>query len=477
MPMQAVGVLPDAGREPRGANGLSLAPIRLHQPCDPPCSSHGVCDQLSSTCLCQLGWAGDACERPDFPACRLFGEEAQASPELAPTCAQLRKLSPVACECIAQCVAAKKEICAPGSFGCQQAWKPERRGARRRWSSAAELTTRQGFFATLQCLAHPSNLSASVHSGLPPHPTSRLMSFATFARNGYDASLPPISLPLPAFSAGLPGRGNRPAGAAWLDPVRCDRGCSARGRCLHQDSKGVRRRGKRRGRVERVGSGEPSPSCVCIDGSYGAACEHVCSNDCFNDCSGHGECIHGWCRCSPGWFGVDCSDTIGLRYRRSTMHHDVNQFGRGPPDAQLHLLPPEVRVHAERLRRAVFVYDLPPSVNREAEAWMWRQWGSLGGYGCDPVYNRRIYAAQSHFDSQLLHDDFARTLDASRAKLFYVRSQPGTSTLAHHRSLITSQPSTVLSSLLHALTIQHSRGHNGRDNMKESQPDSKSMLA
>jgi len=51
---------------------------------------------------------------------------------------------------------------------------------------------------------------------------------------------------------------------------------------------------------------------------------------------------------------------------------------------------------------------------------MWRQWGSLGGYGCDPVYNRRIYAAQSHFDSQLLHDDFARTLDASRAKLFYV---------------------------------------------------------
>ena len=30
------------------------------------------------------------------------------------------------------------------------------------------------------------------------------------------------------------------------------------------------------------------------------------------------------------------------------------------------------------------------------------------------------YWVQSHFDSHLYHDDFARTLDASRAKLFYV---------------------------------------------------------
>ena len=49
---------------------------------------------------------------------------------------------------------------------------------------------------------------------------------------------------------------------------------------------------------------------------------------------------------------------------------------------------------------------------------MWKQWGvhHEGGNGCDPVYNRRIYAAQSHFDAHLLHDDFARTLDAEQAK-------------------------------------------------------------
>eukprot|EP00964_Phaeocystis_antarctica_P077588 scaffold48178_cov72-Phaeocystis_antarctica.AAC.1 len=53
---------------------------------------------------------------------------------------------------------------------------------------------------------------------------------------------------------------------------------------------------------------------------------------------------------------------------------------------------------------------------------MWKQWGvhHEGGNGCDPVYNRRIYAAQSHFDAHLMHDDFARTLDADQASLFYV---------------------------------------------------------
>jgi len=48
-------------------------------------------------------------------------------------------------------------------------------------------------------------------------------------------------------------------------------------------------------------------------------------------------------------------------------------------------------VHAARLRQAVFVYNLPPEVNRAGEAWMWRNWGDDAGQGCDPVHNRRIY--------------------------------------------------------------------------------------
>jgi len=153
---------------------------------------------------------------------------------------------------------------------------------------------------------------------------------------------------------------------------------------------------------------------------FGSGCETVCSNDCFNGCLGHGACVHGWCNCQRGWYGVDCSNSMGLRYRRASLPDDRAQFGEGPRDAQLALLPPALRVHAARLRQAVFVYNLPPEVNRASEAWMWRNWGDDAGQGCDPVHNRRIYSAQSHFDAHLLHDDFARTVDPDKASLFYV---------------------------------------------------------
>ena len=144
-------------------------------------------------------------------------------------------------------------------------------------------------------------------------------------------------------------------------------------------------------------------------------------NDCFNGCSGHGTCVHGWCRCDAGWFGTDCSDTLGLgSYSRANLPHDIGQFGHGAVHAQVEQLPPELKVHAERLKGRVYMYELPANVNRRSELWMLRQWGEQRGQGCDPVHNRRTYAAQSHFDAHLLHDDFARTLDAEQASLFYV---------------------------------------------------------
>ena len=161
--------------------------------------------------------------------------------------------------------------------------------------------------------------------------------------------------------------------------------------------------------------------CVCVDGAFGRACEHVCDNDCFNACSGHGSCVHGWCKCDPGWFGTDCADTLGLRYQRSDLPKDVFQFGHGAVSAQVEELPPELQEHANRLKGKVYMYDVPANVNRHSEVWMWKQWGTAEDHGkCDPVYNRRIYAAQSHFDAHLMHDDFARTLEPSEAVLFYV---------------------------------------------------------
>ena len=66
------------------------------------------------------------------------------------------------------------------------------------------------------------------------------------------------------------------------------------------------------------------------------------------------------------------------------------------------------------------MYDLPPSVNRFGDGFSLRYWGTGCFAESDPIHTRRIYASQAHFDGHLLHDDYVRTLDPSRARLFYV---------------------------------------------------------
>jgi len=388
------------------------------------CGEHGVCEPLTRghACLCQWGWGGRRCETPLFPACALApalasantGAYGQLFPQLTISCAMLRKLSPVACACAAQCLDAGHEICDPASRGCNVLWKM--RPGRPFYGGDG---TRAGFHAALPCLDFPPTVPPTSH--LPAHPDARLTRLGRYLSTRdrrFNGSAPlVIAQPLSVFGAGEQGRGAVPAGAVWVDSSSCVLSCSGRGRCIRVSAA---REGGQRGRRRRREQEGVSHSCVCVDGSFDDGCESVCSNDCFNGCSGHGACVHGWCNCDRGWYGVDCSDAVGLRYRRASLSDDPNQFGEGPRGAQLALLPPTLRVHAARLRQAVFLYNLPPELNRAGEAWMWRSWGHDVGNGCDPVHNRRIYSAQSHFDAHLLHDDFARTTDPDEAKLFYV---------------------------------------------------------
>ena len=167
-------------------------------------------------------------------------------------CASLRRLSPVACECIAECLRHGHEVCAPGSYGCQFPWKYEPRRFIKR-KGTPDVATRDGFHADLPCLAPPPG--ATPHSGLPAPAGTRLVSFASYRARGPAASSAPTSgepvVPgsLPAYLAGRPGREGRPADAVWLSEAECGvRACSGRGRCL-RSSGGGKGRGKRRGKA------------------------------------------------------------------------------------------------------------------------------------------------------------------------------------------------------------------------------------
>ena len=146
----------------------------LRTPCAASCGDHGTCNEHTGTCSCQPGWVGAACEVEAHPACALEPPRAltiselvtrRPAPRLRVPCAGLRKLAPVACACIAQCLGDGEEVCGPGSTGCGYAW---RQGPRHKPFGAQQLqqrlSSRDGFHASLPCVVTPPGAAAAVDS-------------------------------------------------------------------------------------------------------------------------------------------------------------------------------------------------------------------------------------------------------------------------------------------------------------------------
>ena len=235
-------------------------------------------------------------------------------------------------------------------------------------------------------------------------PLRALRDFAPRIQNGLVPTFDPTKWPADERAAGLELA--RPNGKpTFFVPLERCGGCSAQGKCLLT-----------------LTHNKSEPKCWCVFGAVGDHCEKTCSNDCINDCSFHGRCVHGFCVCDPGFYGIDCSSNL-INVPRSTMpgHPDLFSHGAaGINDATNSLLPPSIKPLIAQARRMIYVYDLPPHINRRSSAWSNEYWGKDRFRTCAPVFKRRVYQAQAHFDAHLLHDDFVRTLDPTEASLFYV---------------------------------------------------------
>eukprot|EP00899_Mesostigma_viride_P015298 jgi/Mesvir1/2376/Mv22131-RA.1 len=144
---------------------------------------------------------------------------------------------------------------------------------------------------------------------------------------------------------------------------------------------------------------DPTPHCQCHLGYEGRRCELPCSRGCINRCSGHGQCFAGWCKCEPGWFGLDCS----LSSR--TPHPAPSAPGRALPPA-----PPPPK-SLDELK--IYVYDLPPQVLQ----------GEPCPTGCNDICGG-LYFAYGFFLSRLLQDSAHLTTNPEEAHLFYAPQMP-----------------------------------------------------
>ncbi|KAL3930110.1 MAG: hypothetical protein SGPRY_001677, partial [Prymnesium sp.] len=142
----------------------------------------------------------------------------------------------------------------------------------------------------------------------------------------------------------------------------CPLGCSGRGSCV---------------RATR-GRGREALRCSCFYGFGGEACELSSAADCVRNCTGHGECLRGFCLCTPPYTGVDCS---------------VNP----------------ARVIRCSMRPCVYVYDLPARMNVLSRK-SYASWRSEGDF----KYRAPMLMLESLLDSPY------RTADSREADFFYV---------------------------------------------------------
>lgn len=162
--------------------------------------------------------------------------------------------------------------------------------------------------------------------------------------------------------------------------------------------------------------------CDCkYDGLWGRFCEVPVQSICINQCSGRGFCRGGFCQCSDGWYGTDCS----IPSVRSPL-------GEWP----MWLRPAEVNIPndavtgsfinlnaiVKKKRPLIYVYDLPPDFNSlllEGRHFKFECVNRIYDERNATLWTDQLYGSQMAIYESILASPH-RTLNGEEADFFFV---------------------------------------------------------
>ncbi|XP_048320595.2 uncharacterized protein LOC107425930 [Ziziphus jujuba] len=163
--------------------------------------------------------------------------------------------------------------------------------------------------------------------------------------------------------------------------------------------------------------------CDCkYDGLWGRFCEIPVLSTCINQCSGHGHCRGGFCQCSSGWYGVDCSIPSVVSSVREWPQW-LRPAKIDVPDS-LNLTGKVVNLNAvvKKKRPLIYVYDLPPSFNSlllEGRHYKLECVNRIYDEKNATLWTEQLYGAQIALYESILASPY-RTLNGEEADFFFV---------------------------------------------------------
>ncbi|GFR52399.1 hypothetical protein Agub_g14911 [Astrephomene gubernaculifera] len=165
---------------------------------------------------------------------------------------------------------------------------------------------------------------------------------------------------------------------------------------------------------------DPTHHCGCVWDGNAWPCDGSRRYEafCVNQCTGHGDCHMGYCRCHPGWYGLDCSrKQAGAELEEGRLGEPWLQEVVVVPPASLPTPPTPTRP-----RPLIYVYDMPTEYTSKmlqyrlgVDSCLWRRYTEQN----TSLLLSTTYAVEIYLHEMMLQSEH-RTFDPEEADYFYV---------------------------------------------------------